>query len=146
MIDPRYQEYSAAQIPRVEHADGGVLRVIAGEVEGVRGPVETHSPVTYVHATLPPGATAAVATPAAHQAMTFTFEGTGDGELAIFAADGDAVELRNDGTAVQEVLVLAGEPLREPVARYGPFVMSTSEEIEQAINDYRSGQFGAIAR
>ena len=146
MISPRYQEYSAAQIPRVEHADGAVLRVIAGEVEGVRGPVETHSPVAYVHATLPPGASAAVPTPASHHAMTFTFEGDGDGELAIFADDGDTVELRNDGSVVREVLVLAGEPLREPVARYGPFVMSTSEEIEQAINDYRTGQFGVIAR
>ena len=65
---------------------------------------------------------------------------------AIFADDGDTVELRNDGTEVQEVLVLAGEPLKEPVARYGPFVMSTSDEIEQAIDDYRSGRFGAIAR
>jgi len=146
MINPRYQEYNAGEIPKVEHPDGGVLRVIAGEVEGVRGPVDTHSPVTYVHATLPPGATAAVPSPKSEHAMTFTFQGEGDGVLQIFADDGDTIELQNDGTEAQEVLVLAGEPLGEPVARYGPFVMSTGEEIEQAIDDYRSGRFGVIAR
>jgi redox-sensitive bicupin YhaK (pirin superfamily) len=76
----------------------------------------------------------------------YTFAGDRDGTLRVYADDGDEIALRNDGTEPGEYLVLTGAPLHEPIARYGPFVMNTAGEIEQAIADYQSGRFGAIAR
>jgi redox-sensitive bicupin YhaK (pirin superfamily) len=145
MMAPRYQEFRAAEIPQVR-ADGSVVRVIAGSHAGTDGPVETHSPVGYLHVTLDPGADVHLAAPSEQTAMIYTFAGDGDGSLSIYADDGDEVVLRNDGTEPSEHLVMTGAPLREPIARYGPFVMNTSAEIEQAIEDFRSGNFGAIAR
>jgi redox-sensitive bicupin YhaK (pirin superfamily) len=145
MIAPRYQEFLAAEIPQVAD-DGVIVRVIAGSHAAVRGPVETHSPVTYLHVTLPPGREVTVDIPADQTAMIYTFAGDGDGTLRIYDHDGDALELTNAGTEPSEHLVLAGEALHEPVARYGPFVMNTRDEIEQAINDYQTGRFGAIPR
>ena len=78
--------------------------------------------------------------------MVYTFAGEGDGTLRIYDTEGDEIVLANTGTEPSEHLVLAGQALREPVARYGPFVMNTSEEIETAISDFQSGRFGAIAR
>jgi Pirin-related protein len=145
MIPPRYQEFLASQIPSVDD-DGVVVRVIAGSYGGVDGPVETHSPVTYLHATLPPGREIAVKVVPEQTAMVYTFAGEGDGTLAIYDTDGDEVIVSNSGSDASEHLVLTGEPLHEPVARYGPFVMTTQEEIETAISDYQTGRFGAIAR
>ncbi len=145
MIAPRYQEFPASEIPVVEQA-GATVRVIAGTHAGVQGPVETHSPVTYLHVTLVPAAQVRVALPADETAMVYTFAGNGDGTLRIYDGDGDEVVLTNEGSEPSEHLVLGGAPLREPVARYGPFVMNTSDEIETAIRDYESGRFGAIAR
>ena len=145
MIPPRYQEFLASQIPHVDD-DGVIVRVIAGKYGDVTGPVETHSPVTYLHVTLPPGRQVRVDLPSGHAAMVYTFAGDGDGTLRIYDHDGDAVVVTNAGTETSEHLVLAGEPLHEPVARYGPFVMNTSDEISQAIDDYRTGNFGAIIR
>ena len=145
MVPPRYQEFLATQIPKVE--DGGlIVRVIAGAYGGVTGPVETQSPVTYLHVTLPPGREVHVEVPATQAAMAYTFTGEGDGTLRIYGDDGDELVVVNQGLNGSEHLVLAGEPLREPVARYGPFVMNTSAEIEQAIDDYRTGNFGGIIR
>lgn len=145
MIPPRYQEFLASQIPSVND-DGAVVRVIAGSYGGVDGPVETHSPVTYLHATLPPGREITVEVVPGQTAMVYTFAGEGDGTLAIYDTDGDEVIVSNSGSEPSEHLVLTGEPLHEPVARYGPFVMTTQEEIETAISDYQTGRFGAIAR
>ncbi len=145
MIAPRYQEFLASEIPVVEQ-EGATVRVLAGTHAGVRGPVETHSPVTYLHATLAPAAEVRVAVPADETAMVYTFAGDGDGTLRVYDGDGDEVVLTNQGAGPSEHLVLGGAPLHEPVARYGPFVMNTSDEIETAIRDYQSGQFGAIAR
>ena len=133
--------------PAVQVDDDGVrVRVIAGSYGGVDGPVETHSPVTYLHASLPAGRELRIPVVSSQTAMVYTFAGEGDGTLAIYDTDGDEVVITNSGSGASEHLVLAGEPLREPVARYGPFVMNTSEEIETAIEDYQSGRFGAIAR
>ena len=145
MMAPRYQEFLAKEIPQVRE-DGAVVRVIAGEYHGTAGPVETHSPVGYLHVTLDPGAEVRLAAPRDQTALVYTFAGDGDGTLRIYADDGDEVALRNDGAETGEYLVLTGAPLREPIARYGPFVMNTRDEIEQAIADYQSGRFGAIAR
>jgi hypothetical protein len=145
MMAPRYQEFLAKQIPQVREA-GAVVRVIAGEYRGTAGPVETHSPVGYLHVTLDPAAEVHLAAPAEQTGLVYTFAGDGDGTLRVYADDGDEIVLRNDGATTGEYLVLTGAPLREPIARYGPFVMNTREEIEQAISDYQSGRFGAIAR
>jgi redox-sensitive bicupin YhaK (pirin superfamily) len=145
MATPRYQEFLAAEIPEVER--GGVtVRVIAGAWGGARGPVETHSPITYLHARIGPGEKAAFAAPPDQAAIVYGFRGAGDGTLRIHDTDGDEVVVHNPGPTVAEYLVLVGTPLREPVARYGPFVMNTREEIAQAVDDFRSGHFGAIAR
>lgn len=142
---PHYQEFRADQIPAVA-GTGSVVRVIAGTYAGVTGPVLTHSPVSYFHVTLAADARVTIPISAEHTALVYTFAGTGDGTLRVFASDGDDVRIENPGDVVGEYLVLAGAPLREPIARYGPFVMNTAAEIEEAIDDYRSGRFGLITR
>jgi redox-sensitive bicupin YhaK (pirin superfamily) len=147
MVKPQYQEYPSDKIPEIE-LDGGVrVRVIAGKVDRVRGPVKTRTPVTYLHAVLPPQTRFELPVPKDQNAMAYGISGEGSDELTVFAHDGDTITIVNDSERdAREVLVLAGEPLREPVARYGPFVMSTKAEISQAIDDFQSGRFGAIAR
>ena len=145
MTAPRYQEFLASEIPEVRR-EGVTVRVIAGAFEGTAGPVETHWPVGYLHVTLAPGASVTVDAPADQTALVYTFAGLGDGTLRIHADDGDAVMVSNPVAEPSEHLVLTGAPLREPIARYGPFVMNTSDEIEQAIEDYRTGRFGLITR
>ncbi len=146
MIRPRYQEYTAKRIPEVRHEDGVVVRVIAGKVDRVRGAVETRTPVTYLHVSLLPGTRFDVPLPVSQNAMAYTISGEGEGELMLFAHDGEVVRVVNQSAEQSEVLVLAGEPLREPIARYGPFVMTTKAELLQAMDDFRAGRFGAIAR
>jgi redox-sensitive bicupin YhaK (pirin superfamily) len=147
MIEPRYQEYTADKIPEVHHDDGVTVRVIAGKVDGVKGAVETRTPVTYLHVTLPPGTHFDAQVPESQNAMIYGISGDGEGELQLYAHDGDVVSIPNDNVSEpREVLLLAGEPLREPVARYGPFVMTTKAQIGEAIDDFQSGRFGAIAR
>ncbi len=146
-----YRDIPAAQIPRAELADGGWVKVIAGETtdaqgQSVRGPIQGLStqPV-YLHAHLPAGATWETAVPAGHTALVYV----ADGEAQI---DGRALHqgwagVLGDGTQLKltagpqgtDVLLLAGKPLREPVVQYGPFVMNTREEIEQALRDYNQG-------
>ncbi len=147
MVAPRYQEFTAARIPKVERDDGVVVRVIAGRVGSVKGAVKTRTPVTYVHLSLPAGTRFEVPIPASQNAIVYGISGPGEGELTVFAHDGDVVELANDDERTgREVLFLAGEPLREPIARYGTFVMSTKSELAQAVDDFEAGRFGAIAR
>ncbi len=145
MTPPHYQEFRADEIPAVV-AGGATVRVIAGRFGEVTGPVTTHSPVTAMHVSLAPGATVTVRAPSGETALVYTFGGDGDGTLRVFEGDGDEVRITNEGAAPGEYLVLIGEPLREPIARYGPFVMNTAAEIEAAIDDYRGGRFGLIAR
>ena len=147
MVAPRYQEFTAAQIPRVERDHGVVVRVIAGRVGSVKGAVKTRTPVTYLHVSLPADTRFEVPIPASQNAIVYGISGAGEGELTVYAHDGDVVELVNDDErTTRELLLLAGEPLREPIARYGPFVMSTKAELAQAVDDFEAGRFGAIAR
>ena len=147
MIRPRYQEYAADRIPEVHRDDGITVRVIAGKVDKVRGAVKTRTPVTYLHVNLPPGTHFDAPIPADQNAMTYGISGSGEGELVVFAHDGDVVEVANTSeTEPREVLLLAGEPLREPIARYGPFVMTTKAQLAEAVDDFQAGRFGAIAR
>jgi quercetin 2,3-dioxygenase len=152
MTKPRYQEVQAARIPRAQTPDGRARGVIiAGEALGVRAVIDTITPIVYQDWTLDPGAEVSIAIPADHRVMVYAFEGAieigarevRDGQLAVLGA-GEIVQLR--ASSQGRVLLLAGVPHREPVARYGPFVMNTEEELVQAIRDFQSGRMGEITR
>ncbi len=96
MIEPRYQEYPSRKIPQVHHDDGVTVRVIAGKVESVKGVVQTRTPVTYLHVSLPPGTRFDATIPESQNAMVYAISGDGEGELTVYAHDGDVVEVRND--------------------------------------------------
>jgi len=153
-IPPRYQDTPAAAIPEIS-IDGGAVtvRVVAGTVLGARSPIETHTPILYLHLRMLPGARIEIPLPHDHVALAYVFGGQGrfdtrgtaghDGELVSFASNGAAAAIESAAGGL-ELLLLAGEPLGEPVARYGPFVMNTREEILEAFDDYRSGRMGRI--
>jgi quercetin 2,3-dioxygenase len=155
MAPPRYQEIKSDEIPVTEPAPGARVKVVAGDVFGVRGPVDTHSPIVYLHITLSPGASLDVPLPPGHRAMAYVIWGRGrfgdatearEGELALFTGDEGTVHLDapDDAERPLDALVIAGVPLREPVARYGPFVMNSRDELVQAFEDYQSGAMGRI--
>jgi quercetin 2,3-dioxygenase len=152
MKPPHYQELSADRIPAATSADGKVrVKVIAGEALGVRGAVATHIPIEYLHFRLSPGAHHVQELPRNLNAMLYVISGAvqigGRGvkefHLAAFSNDGEAVEFSSSGNA--EALLLAAQPIHEPVARYGPFVMNTKQELQQAFEDFRTGKMGSIA-
>jgi redox-sensitive bicupin YhaK (pirin superfamily) len=157
MITPRYQEIPSARIPVARTKDGLVsVRVIAGEALGARAVIETVTPIMYLHFTLQPGGSVSQPMPQGYNAFAYVVDGeglfgaeverAGDGQMVMFAADGDEVMIENPANAGAplDVLLIAGVPLNEPIARYGPFVMNTEGEIRQAIEDYRQGRMGAI--
>jgi hypothetical protein len=153
MIAPRYQDIAPERIPEVKLGEGGVARVVAGEAGGARGPVEgiATEPV-YLDVRMAPGAVVELPLTPGHNAFAYVYEGgvtlgpassaqeVGAGRLAVLS-DGDALRATTGPEAPARFLVLAARPLREPIARYGPFVMNTREEIVQAMDEYRSGQF-----
>jgi redox-sensitive bicupin YhaK (pirin superfamily) len=158
MMKPRYQEIPSADIPTARTEDGLVtVRVIAGESLGARAVIETVTPIMYLHFTLQPGGRVLQPVPQDYDAFAYVIDGegafgteserAGDGQMVMFAADGDEVMIVNpaDAGAQLELLLIAGIPLNEPVARYGPFVMNTECEIRQAIEDYHLGRMGAIS-
>jgi len=155
MIAPRYQDVTADTLPVARTPDGRVsVKVIAGEALGVAARVETRTPILYFDVALESGGQVELLVPASFAAAVYVYEGTvaiGDeppvgGGAFVIVGEGNALELQCDGDKPARALVLGGEPLREPIARYGPFVMNTEAEIHQAIHDYRSGKFGDIAR
>lgn len=152
MVEPRYQEFAPDRLPVVQPADGVSVKIVAGEVDGVRGPIA--QPATdpmYLDVTLAPGAAWSHALPDGHNAFAYAFEGAvalGDGEdardlatqeMAVLGG-GEWLALRA-GEGGARVLVVAGRPLREPVARHGPFVMNTRQELMQAFVDFQEGRF-----
>ena len=158
MMKPRYQEISNAQIPKATSLDGLVtVRVIAGEAMGQKAVIETRTPIIYLHYRIEPGGVATQQVPDDYQAFAYVVEGEGlfgaeseaaaDGQMVMFSQDGGEVRIENppDAKATLELLLIAGVPLNEPVARYGPFVMNTDDEIRQAIEDYQLGRMGAIS-
>ena len=153
MTRPRYQEVPAARIPEGKSEDGRArVRVVAGEALGVRAVIDTHTPIVYQDWTLDPGADVTVPVPADHQVLAYVFRGTAgvgarevaEGQMALLGP-GDAVRLRGVGEGGR-LLLLAGVPVNEPVARYGPFVMNTENELMQAFRDFQSGRMGEITR
>lgn len=156
-IAPRYQEIGAAQIPVAQSEDGSVtVRAIAGEALGALAVIETRTPIIYLHFTLQPGASFIQRVPKEYNAFAYILDGSGlfgterepgnDGQMVMFAPDGDEVVIANPADARQplDLLLIAGVPLNEPVVRYGPFVMNTEAEIMQALKDYQTGRMGRI--
>jgi hypothetical protein len=155
MMRPRYQEVPSAGIPTAATPDGKArVRVIAGEALGVRAVIDTRIPIVYQDWQLDEGADVLLPLAREEHAMAYVFQGgvlvgergreARDGQLALLG-DGDAVRFRGVPGGGR-LLLLAGTPLREPVARYGPFVMNTEAELRQAIADFRSGKMGEITR
>lgn len=148
MCAPQYQEFPADRLPVAKPAPGVEAKVIAGEIDGVAGPVK--QPATdpsYFDLTIDEGGVFEHALPSGHNVFAYVFEGevesggnvAGKGELLVFGK-GDSV--RFEGKAWKSRLILvAGRPIGEPVARYGPFVMTTQQEIMQAVQDFQSGKF-----
>ena len=157
MINPRYQDIPSPKIPLSQTADGLVIaKVIAGEVLGIKAGIETRTPITYVHFTLQPGASVTQQVPKEYNAFVYVSGGQGlfgsekqvarRGQIITFGKDGEEVEIRAiiDTSSALDVLFIAGKPLNEPIARYGPFVMNRREEIMEAIADYQNGSMGKI--
>jgi len=149
MIAPRYQDIAPERVPRVQPAPGVEVRVLAGEVDGVSGPVQgvATAPI-YLDISLQPGAAWTLTLPRGHRGFAYVFDGAqalvggeplARSELGVLS-DGTQVSLQGAATASRLILV-AAQPLNEPVTRYGPFVMNTSEQIHQAIADFRAGKF-----
>ncbi len=151
MTRPRYQEVPAQKIPQAASADGKArVRVVAGEALGANAVIDTQTPIVFQDWSLDQGADVTVPVPGNQNALAYVFEGSArvgerevaEGQLAVLGP-GDAVRLRG-GKA--RLLLLAGEPLRERVAHYGPFVMNSEEELVQAFRDFQSGRIGEITR
>jgi redox-sensitive bicupin YhaK (pirin superfamily) len=139
MIAPRYQGYEADELAQVKLANGGLVKIVAGEVLGVVGPVETTSPMQSNESIeWIPDPT--------HTALVHVFEGevvvngqcAVSGQMVVFDRSAGAVQISTIATPAQ-LLILGGAPLNEPVVRYGPFVMNTRQEIVDAVNDYQNG-------
>jgi redox-sensitive bicupin YhaK (pirin superfamily) len=150
MSRPKYQGISAAEIPTVDIEGGATIRLIAGTAVGTNGPVsEIAADPTYLDVSLPAHSSFRQPIAEGHSAFAYVFEGEAafDQEsqpishtrLVVFT-DGDHVEILTDESPVRFLLV-SGKPLNEPIARYGPFVMNTRQEIEQALKDLRDGTF-----
>lgn len=154
MAQPGYQGILDAQIPRVELPDNaGAVRVIAGDYNGAKGPAHTFSPVNLWDVALNANARTTFKVPAGYTTLVFVMRGgvkleggesIGEAELAVLEREGDEFVL--EATADTKLLILNGEPFAEPVVGYGPFVMNSRREIEQAIADFQNGKMGRIAQ
>ena len=155
MVPPRYQEFPAEDVPVASNEAGVWVRVIAGEALGVDAVIDTHTPILYLHFILQPGASHVQRVPSEYNAFAYLVEGRGrfgideqedavEGELVSFDQDGGQVRVTNTGDEPLSFLLLGGLPINEQLARYGPFVMNTKEEIHQAIEDYHAGRMGVI--
>lgn len=156
---PRYQSIEGARVALMSSADGGALvRVIAGEIDGRGGPGATYTPITMAHATIQPGAQLNLPWDRTFNALGYVLSGRGSvgpvahpihqGQLAVLGP-GDRISVAADRTQdsnrpALEVLLLGGQPIREPVFQYGPFVMNSKSELIEAVEDFEAGRFGSI--
>ena len=159
MIPPAYQNIEAQQLTLFTSADAGSLvRLIAGEIGEFRGPGSTHTPITLAHASIPAGSRVVLPWRRDFNALVYVLAGHGavgaagariaKGQLAVLDA-GDVITIAGAGgddesTDTMEVLLLGGQPINEPVAQYGPFVMNTREELVQAYEDFQRGRLGVV--
>ncbi|MCB9411662.1 MAG: pirin family protein [Actinobacteria bacterium] len=159
MTAPRYQDLSRGDTVLLSSDDGGALiRLIAGELDGHSGPGITYTPITYAHATIEPGAQLSIPWRRDYNSMVYVLSGSGtagaegrpirEGQLAVFG-EGDHLVLSADATQDSrapklDVLLLGGQPIREPIFHYGPFVMNTRDEVVQAVTDFQAGRMGII--
>jgi len=155
MIAPRYQDIPSVRIPVVESEDGQVkVKVIAGESMRARAVIDTRTPIVFLHFNLEPGARVLQPLPESYNALAYVIDGkglfgeaqipAGADQLVLFDNDGQTIEIDAGQSEPLSVLLLGGIPLNEPVARYGPFVMNTQEQIIEAISDFQNGRMGAI--
>jgi redox-sensitive bicupin YhaK (pirin superfamily) len=156
---PRYQSIEGNDVALLSSGDGGALiRVIAGEVDGHHGPGITHTPITLAHTTVQPGARLNIPWNRDYNALVYVLAGRGSvgpvshpvqqGQL-VTLGPGDRITVaaassQESRVEALEVLILGGQPIREPVFHYGPFVMNTKAEVMQAIEDFQSGKFGSL--
>ncbi len=152
MTAPRYQNIGAHEIPVLRRGEAATIRVIAGTVDGISGPISgiAADPV-YLDVEVSPRATFIHAVPRGHAVFAYVFEGAGrfgaeektliEAPRLVVWADGETVDAKTEETPVRFLLV-SGQPLREPIARYGPFVMNTRKEIEQTLRELEQGTFG----
>ncbi|MFK4597015.1 pirin family protein [Streptomyces pristinaespiralis] len=159
MMDPRYQDIRGGHVRLLTSPDGGaLLRVIAGELGGHEGPGITHTPITMVHATLAPGAEITLPWREDFNGLAYVLAGRGavgrelrpvrTGQTVVFG-DGGSLTVRADesqdsNTPDLEIVLLGGQPIREPMAHYGPFVMNTEQELRQAFEDFQRGRLGTV--
>jgi redox-sensitive bicupin YhaK (pirin superfamily) len=159
MTTPRYQDIGSHDVKLLTNDNGdAIIRVIAGELGDAKGPGSTHTPITIVHVSLLPGGQLVLPWNPNYNALTYVLAGEGtvgtertplhDGQMAVHV-DGDFIvlganETQDSRTHAFEVLILGGQPIKEPVAVYGPFVMNTRAELQQAFEDYEAGRLGQI--
>jgi redox-sensitive bicupin YhaK (pirin superfamily) len=158
MVEPRYQNLDADTVRLLATADGATLvRLIAGTLGDHVGPGSTYTPITVIHATISPGSQLQLPWPAHFNALAYVLSGHGSvgverapvrsGQLAVFGA-GEAITIGagRDKEAAEplEVYLLGGQPIREPIAQYGPFVMNTRAELQQAMDDFQAGRLGTV--
>lgn len=156
---PAYQDLRASEVALLSSPDGGALiRVIAGEIDGHQGPGTTQTPITIVHATVQPGAQMRLPWRKDYNALVYVAAGQGYmgeegrpvrmGQLTVFG-EGDSIVLRagdvqENRSPVLELFILGGQPIKEPVAMMGPFVMNTRAEVLQAFEDFQKGLLGRV--
>ncbi|MBS9372171.1 pirin family protein [Rhodococcus sp. B50] len=158
-VAPRYQDIGGTEVALLSSADGGALiRVIAGELDGHRGPGSTYTPITLLHATVAPGASVTLPWNPEFNALAYVLAGGGavgsehrpirTGQTAVFGRGESltisAAATQDSRTDAVEVFVLGGKPIRERVVMAGPFVMNTRAEIIEAMEDFQAGRFGSI--
>jgi hypothetical protein len=158
-INPQYQDLQGEDSTMLTSADGGALiRVLAGDIDGHSGPGISHTPLSIAHLTLAPGASVDIPWRSDFNAVAYALAGSGSlgsdntpiktGQTAVLV-DGNVLRitasvLQDSRTKALELFIIGGVPLRQPVFQYGPFVMSTREEVMEAMEDYQKGRFGHI--
>ena len=154
MIAPAYQNLEADMVQLLTTPDAGTLiRIIAGEIDGVQGPGSTHTPITIAHVTLSPGARMVLPWNPKFNALAHGLKGSGFvgtehapfgvGNTAVFGP-GDTLTFEASPNESLDVILLGGQPIGEPVEQYGPFVMNTRAELQQAFDDYQRGRLGTV--
>eukprot|EP00055_Hartaetosiga_balthica_P007613 m.26416 g.26416 ORF g.26416 m.26416 type:complete len:374 (-) comp5856_c0_seq1:201-1322(-) len=154
MKKPRYQDTPPDSMPVVELDEGNVwIRVIAGESSGTKAVIETHTPIMFLDIRLKPGASYEEIVPEEYDGFVYVYRGKGlfseeekeasMGQVLLLGS-GNSISMKAPEDEECRVLLIAGVPINEPIARYGPFVMNTQEEIMQAFQDYRNGKLGQI--